>query len=63
MKISTNCSSLVILGDDFPPPPLSALSPLPPPFAYRINELPQQETWGPFFFSFFFFLYIYVISK
>lgn len=55
MKISTNCSSLVILGDDF--------FPLPPFFlsffsfflffffAYKINELPQQGTWGPFIIS------------
>lgn len=47
MKISTNCSSLVILGDDFfPLPPFFLFFPL---FAYRINEVPQQGTWGPFF--------------
>ena len=48
MKISTNCSSLVILGDDFfSSPPFSFF----PPFffpACRINELPQQGTWEPF---------------
>lgn len=33
MKISTNCSSLVILGDFFPPFF----------FSYKTNELPSRE--------------------
>lgn len=47
MKISTNCSSLVILGDDFfSSPPFSFFLFF---LAYKINELPQQGTWGPFY--------------
>lgn len=57
MKISTNCSSLVILGDDFfPSPPFFFPSflflfffSLFFFFADRINEVPQQGTRGPIY--------------